>query len=274
EAMSRNAVMSQVQTNSGRRMNVMPGARMLKIVAMMLMAPMIEDTPMKWTAKITNGMASPVCRNSGGYMVQPPAGPPPGRNSVTSSRVKANGRIQKLQLFMRGSAMSGAPIIIGSSQLAKPTVPGMTTPKIMTSACIVVMELKNCGSTHCMPGSISSRRMIMAMAPPMKNITSDNSMYSVPMSLWLVVKSQRRQPVGCSSWCSWPCITASLMFLPSRISVRRMSLACLLRRLDVLRLDDIAGGIAECVALVGDDRREVRGAQLVAERGHGGARLA
>jgi hypothetical protein len=36
---------------------------------------------------------------------------------------KANGRIQKLQLFMRGSAMSGAPIIIGIIQLASPRRP-------------------------------------------------------------------------------------------------------------------------------------------------------
>ena len=48
---------------------------------------------------------------SGGYRVQPEAGPPVGMNSVLSSRVKANGRIQNDQLFMRGRAMSGAPII-------------------------------------------------------------------------------------------------------------------------------------------------------------------
>ncbi len=58
-------------------------------------------------AKITIGKLSPVCRNSGGYRVQPPAAAPPGTKNVDSSRVKANGRIQKLKLFMRGSAMSG-----------------------------------------------------------------------------------------------------------------------------------------------------------------------
>jgi hypothetical protein len=44
-AISRNAVISQVQTNIGMRKSRMPGARMLKIVAIMLIEPMIEDTP-------------------------------------------------------------------------------------------------------------------------------------------------------------------------------------------------------------------------------------
>jgi hypothetical protein len=85
-------------------------------------------------------------------MVQPAAGAPPSMNRVDSNMANAKGRIQKLQLFMRGRAMSGAPIIIGISQLANPTNPGMITPKIMISACIVVMELKNWGSTNCRPG--------------------------------------------------------------------------------------------------------------------------
>ena len=59
--------------------------------------------------------------------------------------MKANGRIQNDQLFMRGSAMSGAPIIIGTIQLARPTKAGMIAPKIMTSACIVVISLKKSG---------------------------------------------------------------------------------------------------------------------------------
>ena len=53
-AINRNAVISQVQTNRGIFIRVMPGARMLRMVAMTLMAPMIEDTPMICTAKIKN----------------------------------------------------------------------------------------------------------------------------------------------------------------------------------------------------------------------------
>ncbi len=175
EAMSRNAVMIQVHTNSGSFISVMPGARILNTVAMMLMAPAIDEAPMKCTAKIRNGNALPVCNTNGGYMVQPPAGAPPSMNRVLSSSVNANGRIQKLQLLRRGRAMSGAPIIIGIIQFAKPVQAGITAPKIMTSACMVVMELKNCGSTNCRPGENSSRRIIIAIAPPMKNIISENS---------------------------------------------------------------------------------------------------
>ena len=59
-AISRKAVISQVQTNSGIFISVMPGARMLRIVTMMLIAPMIEETPIRCTAKIeesVNGVA-------------------------------------------------------------------------------------------------------------------------------------------------------------------------------------------------------------------------
>ena len=46
-AMSRNAVMSQVQTNSGMRSSVISGARMLRMVTMMLIAPMMEEIPIR-----------------------------------------------------------------------------------------------------------------------------------------------------------------------------------------------------------------------------------
>ncbi len=57
----------------------MPGARRFMIVTMMLIAARIDEMPSKWTAKIMNGNASPVCSTSGGYSVQPAAGPPPGK---------------------------------------------------------------------------------------------------------------------------------------------------------------------------------------------------
>jgi hypothetical protein len=176
-------VISHVQQKSGMRSSVTPGARMFMIVTMTLMAPMIELAPMRWTAKIAIGKASPVCSISGGYIVQPPAGMPPPVKNVDSSSRNANGRIQKLKLFMRGSAMSGAPTCSGIIQFARPTHAGMTPPKIMTSACIVVMELKNCGSRNCRPGLNSSARIAMAIRPPIRKLAPPNSMYSVPMSL-------------------------------------------------------------------------------------------
>ena len=115
------------------------------------------------------------CSASGGYMVQPPAGAPPAVNSVDSSSAKANGRIQNDRLFMRGSAMSGAPIISGIIQLPRPTKAGITAPKIITSACMVVIWLKKYGCTSCRPGLNSSARITIAKLPPMKNIVSANT---------------------------------------------------------------------------------------------------
>jgi hypothetical protein len=62
EATSRNAVISQVQTNSGIFIIVIPGARMLRMVVMMLIEPMIEDMPRMWTAKIVRSMLIPAGR--------------------------------------------------------------------------------------------------------------------------------------------------------------------------------------------------------------------
>src|SRR5690606_3347399 len=100
---------------------------------------MIDDRPSRWTAKIMNGNAAPVCSDRGGYIVQPAAGPPPGMKNVISSSVVANGSSQNDQLLRRGSAMSGAPIISGTIQFAKPANAGMTAPKIMTSAWTLVI---------------------------------------------------------------------------------------------------------------------------------------
>ena len=47
---SRNAVTSIDQTNSGILCSVMPGARMLKIVVMKLIAPNNDDTPARCNA--------------------------------------------------------------------------------------------------------------------------------------------------------------------------------------------------------------------------------
>ncbi len=51
------------------------------------------------TAKMAMGRLSPPCTVNGGYSVQPPAGEPPGTNSVEISSRNANGSIQKLKLL-------------------------------------------------------------------------------------------------------------------------------------------------------------------------------
>lgn len=59
-----------------------------------------------------------------------------------SRRRKEGGRSQKLILFIRGNAMSGAPIISGTSQLPKPPIMiGITIKKIITKAWAVTITL-------------------------------------------------------------------------------------------------------------------------------------
>ena len=66
--------------------------------------------------------------------------------------MKAGGSSQKEMLFMRGNAMSGAPIMIGTIQLAKPPISaGMTMKKIMMRPCAVVNTLY-----MCLPASIAA----------------------------------------------------------------------------------------------------------------------
>jgi len=88
-------------------------------------------------------------------------------------------------------------------------VAGITAPNTMISACTVVIVLKKPGSTSCMPGMNSSARITSAIPPPVRNMIRLNTRYIVPMSLWLVVVSQRRMPFWGPWWCSscpcaWP----------------------------------------------------------------------
>ena len=77
----------------------------------------------------------------------------------------------------------------------------MMAPNTMISPCIVVNELNNCGLKNCSPGWKSSARMHSARMPPIISMVNENSKYIVPMSLWFVAKTQRRQP-GKGPW-SW-----------------------------------------------------------------------
>ncbi len=97
---------------------------------------------------------------------------------------------------MRAKAMSAAPTCSGTSQFAKPTNAGMIAPNTMISPCMVVNWLNSSGLKNCRPGLNSSSRMPIASRPPTISIAKLNNRYIVPMSLWLVANSQRRQPVG------------------------------------------------------------------------------
>lgn len=71
---------------------------------------------------------------SGGYTVQPVPAPASTIDEASRSR-NEGGKSQKLILFIRGNAMSGAPIISGTSQFPKPPIiMGITIKKIITNA--------------------------------------------------------------------------------------------------------------------------------------------
>src|SRR2546430_16295732 len=76
-AISRYAVISQVHTNSGRRSSVRAGARMFMMVTMTLIAPRIEEAPIRGMEEVSIGKGAPGCSTSGGDMAHAPARPPP-----------------------------------------------------------------------------------------------------------------------------------------------------------------------------------------------------
>lgn len=117
---------------------------MLMIVVIKLMAPKIEETPAKCREKIVRSTEAPAWAKlpaRGGYTVQPVPVPASIIEDARSSK-KEGGRSQKLILFIRGNAISGAPIIKGTSQLPKPPIIiGITMKKIITNACAVTTTL-------------------------------------------------------------------------------------------------------------------------------------
>jgi len=78
---------------------------------------------------------------NGGYTVQPVPAPVSTKLELNNNN-KETGNNQKLILFIRGNAISGAPIIIGTNQLPKPPIKiGITTKKTMINAWAVTITL-------------------------------------------------------------------------------------------------------------------------------------
>ncbi len=108
---------------------------------------------------------------------------PPETNSDPSSSVNAGTISQKDTLFIRGNAMSGAPIMIGTNQLPKPPIiAGITMKNTMISPCAVTITFQKCSAAslpagapkkcahigrYWMPGCASSARISPEMPPPM-----------------------------------------------------------------------------------------------------------
>ena len=119
--------------------------RILRIVVIKLIAPNIDDAPAKCNANIaisTDGPACPNLADNGGYMVQPVPAPEP-IVAETINNTTAGTKTQKLKLFKRGKAMSGAPIIRGINQFPKPPIKaGITTKKTISSPWAVIITFQ------------------------------------------------------------------------------------------------------------------------------------
>lgn len=111
-------------------------------MAIKLIAPIREEIPARCRLKIAKSTEpSDTIALSGGYTVQPVPAPAP-TILENSNRIKDGGSNQKLRLFNRGKAISGAPIIRGNIQLPNPPIiAGMTMKKIIMNACAVTTTL-------------------------------------------------------------------------------------------------------------------------------------
>jgi hypothetical protein len=141
---SSTAVISTDHTNRGIESNLLVEDRMFMIVVMKLMAPRMEEAPARCNLKIARSTEIPEWNRfpaSGGYTVHPVPAPIPA-NPDAVKKVKEGGRSQNLMLFIRGKAISCAPIINGTSQFPNPPIiTGITIKKIMTNAWAVTIVL-------------------------------------------------------------------------------------------------------------------------------------
>src|SRR5919197_1949761 len=160
-------------TRSGSRKNDIPGARIVMIVTRKFSAVAIDDAPANCTAIVKNIWPMGADVDSGAYAVQPVANAPPGAKNDSSIIVPATGSIQYDRALSRGNAMSGAPIISGSTKFASPAKTGITNTKISSEAWTEKSPLNVWESTNCMPGWASSARISMASMPPTKKKKND-----------------------------------------------------------------------------------------------------
>lgn len=141
---NKKAVIKTAHTNRGNLCIDIPGALMLNIVVIKLTVPKIEDTPAKCKLNIAKSTEPPEWNPmlaNGGYTVQPVPAPPSTKLDVINNSSDGTNN-QKLMLFNRGNAISGAPIISGTNQLPNPpNSTGITKKKIIINACAVIITL-------------------------------------------------------------------------------------------------------------------------------------
>src|SRR6201991_3141906 len=121
-------------TSRGMRQNDIPGARIVMIVTRKFSAVAIDEAPANCTPIVKNICPTGAEVDSGAYAVQPVANEPPGARNEQVIMMPAIGSIQNDSAFSRGNAMSGAPIISGSTKFARPAKTGMMKRKIISEA--------------------------------------------------------------------------------------------------------------------------------------------
>src|SRR4051812_49749617 len=98
------------------RIQVIPGARMLWIVTMKLIAPMIEEIEVRWIARIQRSWPLPGSKSfsdSGGDEDQPARGAPPAADPPLESTNPPSRERQEERAVKRGKGPWRAPRLSG-----------------------------------------------------------------------------------------------------------------------------------------------------------------
>lgn len=121
----------------GNRSNLIPGVRIFIIVVINFIEAKIDEAPARCReniAKSTDPPAWAILLESGGYIVHP-VPTPLSIPAEARSKMKEGGTSQNLIFFIRGKAISGAPIMRGINQFPKPPIiMGITIKNIITRA--------------------------------------------------------------------------------------------------------------------------------------------
>ena len=104
---------------------------MFKMVAMMLMLPMIDEAPIGDGENEIRDRRRRIGRRQRCVERPTEVRTTTFHEQGRYHHAEGEGKIQKDRLFMRGNAMSGAPTCIGINQFAKPTNAGMIALKTM-----------------------------------------------------------------------------------------------------------------------------------------------
>jgi len=116
------------------------------MVLIKLIEPKILEIPAKWSEKIVISTALPLWDmfiESGGYTVHPVPAPASTIEDLINSK-REGGSNQNLILFIRGNAMSGAPINKGTNQFPNPPIKaGITIKKNYNKSMGSYYNIKN-----------------------------------------------------------------------------------------------------------------------------------